>query len=226
MCFTPQVSFLIFAIEFILGLIVLWKTPKGKYHGTYVLSALILFCLGLYQFSQFGLCTFNDINLWGRMGFLAYNILPALGLHLAYSLTNSNRRSLYAIYAFPIFFGLAALFLKNFVTSAQCSTVYVIVEHVWTPLWQNIYGVYYALFTILMAIVLWDAIKKERTVQRRKILWAGLAGLIAFTVPTFVLIILLPALKLAFPSIFCEFALLFAIFLFYMIGLIEKSKSK
>lgn len=226
MCFTPQVSFTIFAIEFILGMMVLWRTPKGKYRGTYILSALILFCLGLYQFSQFGLCTSSDINFWGRLGFLAYNILPALGLHLAYSLTNNNKRSLYAIYSFPIFFGLAALFLKNFVTRAECSTVYIIVDHVWSQMWANIYGIYYFLFIILMALVIWDAIKKERNNQRRKIFWAGLTGLLVFTVPTFILVILLPSLKVAFPSILCEFGILFAIFLFYMIGLIEKSKYK
>ena len=226
MCFTPQVSFTIFAIEFILGLIVLWKTPKGKYRMTYILSAIILFCLGLYQFSQFGLCMFSNINFWGRFGFLAYNILPALGLHLAYSLTNKKNHSIYAIYAFPIFFGLAAVFLKGFITSAECSTVYVIVNHAWSGLWTNIYGIYYALFIVLMAMVLWETIQKERNSQKRKILRTGLFGVLVFTIPTFVLVILLPELKIAFPSILCEFALLFAICIFYMIELIEKNKYK
>jgi len=169
------------------------------------------------------LCISLDANFWGRFGFLAYNILPALGLHFAYSLTNRKNLSIYLVYSFPIFFGLIAVLSKDFVARVECSTIYIIVDHSWSVMWGNIYGLYYAFFIVLTALVFLDAIKTEKNKQQKKIFKVGLIGILAFTVPTFILVMIFPALNIAFPSILCEFAVLFAIFLFYMIGLIEKS---
>jgi len=228
MCFTPQVSFLIFTIEWILGFIVLHKAGKARERRVYSLSALILFLLGFYQFTQFMLCVSGKADLWGRMGFLAYNFLPLLGFHLAAALTR-NRQYLEKVkyyYIIPAFFSLFPLLSPGFIGKAECSAVFIVVEHSWNALWAWSYAVYYFLFIVLAALMLWNAVKAEKSKGRRRVMAAGLSGMLAFTVPAFILIIILPALKIAFPSILCEFALFFAISVFWMMHLMEESGHK
>jgi len=220
MCFTPQISFTIFAIEWILGFIVLYKSFKAKRKTAYELSALLLFLLGFYQFTQYMLCTSLNYELWGKMGFLAYDFLPAIGFHFAYSLIGKTPRNMYLVYVLPTLFALIALLNPAFVSKAECSTVFIIVTHSWDRLLSALYGLYYTLF-IVMTLLIYKGIGKMKSPRERKAATIGFYGTIAFTLPTLILIILLPQLNIAFPSIYCEFALIFAISVFYMIRALE-----
>jgi hypothetical protein len=225
MCFTPKISFMIFAIEWILGFLVLFKSYRTRKENkkAYNLSAIILFCLGLYQFTQYMFCTSGNVDLWSRIGFLAYNLLPALGLHLAVVLTNNKQyfKKIKWYYLIPLAFSSYPLLSRNFLSNAECSTYFIIAEHSWSNAWAMGYMLYYSLFIILSALMLWDAISKAKG-NGKKALTASLVGILAFTIPVLVLIILLPQLKIAFPSILCEFALLYGICVFVMIYFLEK----
>ena len=222
MCFTPAISFAIFAIEWILGLIVLWKRRNaGRFKEAYGIAACILFFLGFYQFTQ-GMFCLGNVQLWGLAGFLTYTFLPAMGVHFAYVLLGKKDRKMYWIYSFPILFSLIAVLTPNFVKIASCSRYFIVAQHSWSDLLRWIYGIYYFGFIIYTAYLCSQESKRDR--KDRKMVMAGLVGIFAFTIPTFILIILFPALEIGFPSILCEFALLFAVCLFYMIHLIEKKK--
>ncbi len=221
MCFTPTVSFSIFVIEWILGFLVLSRRPSGRFREAYNIAALLLFFLGFYQFTQFMFCTSGDYQLWGTAGFLTYTFLPAMGVHFAYSLAGKWKGSLYGLYFLPAAFSLIAGLTPGFVSVAGCSRYFITARHSWDGLVVWLYVLYY--FGFILYTAYFYIAESEKMRKDRKILRAGFLGIMAFTIPTFVLITVFPALNIMFPSVLCEFALLFAIFIFYMIGLIEKS---
>jgi hypothetical protein len=75
-------------------------------------------------------------------------------------------------------------------------------------------------------MILFILIKKERNKLDKKIerLWF-MAGLITILIPI-ILILILPALKIKFPSIYCEFALLFTIAALISSSLYVRKKKK
>ena len=225
MCFTPPVSFATFAIEWILAFIVLSrinKNPKDK--KIYLLGAVLLFLLGLYQFTEFMLCITNGIYFWATAGFLAYNFLPALALHLSLILTKAKteKKHIFLIYIIPIVYSIYAIISPNFTASATCRPLFIYVERGWDPMTAWIYEAYYFLFILISTLIFSKAIKKAQTKHEKKILILGASGLLGFTIPTLILLLILPDLGIIFPSVYCHFAIIYAILLFYLIRQIEK----
>lgn len=219
MCFTPTISFTIFAIEWILGFIVLsWMPKKGNVRAVYGLAAVILFVLGFYQFTQYMFCISGNFILWGTIGFLTYNFLPAIGVHFGHSLLKKKSNIVW-IYVIPIVFSFIAILTPNFVSMGSCDRYYITVEHSWHDTMSLLYGAYYFGFIAYMIYLLNFELKKSKSDSAALV---GLIGILSFTIPTFILVIIFPALNIAFPSILCEFALLFAISVFWMISIIDK----
>jgi len=223
MCFTPTISFTIFAIEWILGFMVLGKRKNaGKFHEVYILAAYLLFFLGFYQFTQGMFCISGDYAFWGLAGFITYTFLPAMGLHLAYVLIGNRDRRLNLIYFFPGLFSIIAVLTPNFVSMGSCSSYFIVANHSWNVALGWIYAFYYFGFIVYSAYLY--NLESRKGKKDWNIVMTGLIGILAFTIPTFILLILFPALKIGFPSILCEFALLFGICVFWMIHLIEKQR--
>jgi len=219
MCFTPSISLSIFLIEWVLGFIVLSKRPKNALRKMYTLAAVLLFFLGAHQFTQFMFCVSGDFELWGTLGFLAYNFLPAIGLHWAHALIK-RKAGMFYVYFLPVIFSLIAIMTPNFVREAGCSSYFITAEHSWTGIIAGIYDMYYFGFIIYTAYLMFKAYMAKG--KDWKIVRVGFIGILAFTVPTFILVEVFPSLHIMFPSILCEFAVLFALCLFYMIYLLEK----
>jgi hypothetical protein len=223
MCFTPTISFTIFAIEWILGFMVLGKRKNsGRFHETYSLAAYLLFFLGFYQFTQGMFCVSGDYAFWGLAGFITYTFLPALGLHFAYTLIGKKDRKLSWIYFIPALFSIIAVLTPNFVSIASCSSYFIVSIHSWSNLMGWIYSAYYFGFILYVAYLF--NLESRKGKKDWNVVMTGLIGILAFMIPTFILLILVPALKIGFPSILCEFGLLFGICVFWMMHLMEKQR--
>ncbi len=226
MCFTPFVSLTTAIIEFAVATFILIKYKK---YLVPVFSAILIYVLGFYQFTEFMLCSSSNPFLWAKIGFITYTFLPAIGLHFILRLAK-NKKYNKLIYLIPIFFAIIAITTSNFITKASCSKVFVIVQNVlasqnYTNLFP-LYLIYYIGSILIMVIILFTLIKKERNNLDKKIegLWL-MAVLIATLIPI-ILIFILPALKIKFPSIYCEFALLFTIAALISSDLYVRKKKK
>jgi hypothetical protein len=226
MCFTPFISLTTAIIEFAVATFILIKYKK---YLVPVFSAILIYVLGFYQFTEFMLCSSSNPFLWAKIGFITYTFLPAIGLHFILRLAK-NKKYNKLIYLIPIFFAIMAIITSNFITKASCSKVFVIVQNVlasqnYTNLFP-LYLIYYIGSILIMVIILFTLIKKERNNLDKKIegLWL-MAVLIATLIPI-ILIFILPALKIKFPSIYCEFALLFTIAALISSDLYVRKKKK
>jgi len=212
MCFTPLVSISTAIIELILAFLLISCFRKSKL-TPFFFAVLIL--LGWYQFSEFMLCTTGNL-FWIRFGFIGYTFLPAVGLH---SILNyfKIKVNLILLYLVPTTYSLFALFNAHFAISGQCILIFVQVKTLLTgqPLRVIPYILYYALFIILAFAILWKAYLKARTKIQKQIDLSEMMGILLMTIPTFVLIIIFPALGIMFPSVLCHFGLLLGICFFF-----------
>lgn len=220
MCFTPVVSFLTFAIETIMAVWVLKRNPKSKINR---LSAAILLFLGLYQLSEFMICSAGDPFLWGRLGFIFYTTLPALGFHWVHAIKRS-KETVWPVHFISGAFIAYALLIPNFIQVAECGRYFVRSIHNWAPPVYWTYAIYYTLFIVWPSILLIKWILEENNKSKRKLYTWGLIGMLAFTFPTFMVMLVLPALNIFFPSVLCHFALLYAAAVTYIIYLDQKVK--
>lgn len=215
MCFTPEISFATFVIEVLLGVWILKKNPKKTLNQV---GAAILFILGAYQLIEFMLCISGDPIFWGRMASLAYTFFPALGVHWVYALRN-KKVNMTLIYSLPIIFSTLILTTVNFVQSTSCDRYFITIIYEWPTILSYAYGLYYWLFLLIGGGMLIYYLVNENNKRRRQIYAWGLIGFLSFTLPVYLLIVLFPELGLSFPSILCEFALLFGIAVTYTIYL-------
>jgi len=220
MCFAPWISLSTFIIEILLAIWVFIKGPKKLINQ---LGAVILILLGLYQLTEFMICLSLHPLFWGKMAHLTYTFLPALGVHWAFALVKEKKRLFY-VYILPIIFSALVLSSPLFVKSAECSRYFITVLFEWNPIWLWCYGLYYGGFILVSAIILMKAIISENNKSKRKIYSWGFIGLLSFTVPTLIFILFFPMMNIMFPSVLCEFALLFGISVVYTAYLSEKSR--
>lgn len=214
MCFTPKISITTALVEFFVAVYV-YLTAKRIF--AVKLLVLFIYLLGMYQFSEFMLCRADNPELWARIGFLAYNFLPAIGLHFVLSYTRSKFPPA-ILYALPIIFAVVAIFANGFIAAASCQTFFVRVETyfyraVGGVMVTWIYWLYYFGYIFASALLLVFAMKRKEPKLRRMMLAYSLIALMVSLVPAFVLVVMFPSWGYMFPSIYCEFALIFALLL-------------
>ena len=204
MCFTPWVSLATAIIEFIVATFIL---IRYRNYVVPVFSAVLVYVLGLYQFSEFMLCFTASPIFWATIGFIVYTFLPAIGLHMTFRFIGA-RFAKWTLYVLPVGFSLAALLNNNFVWEATCFKVYVIVKSVLFSNGNNVFTIIYLLyyfgFIALMFFILFKHLN-DRDLSKIYLLWL-IVGIITLAAPIF-LIVIFPTLYSAFPSIYCEFGL-------------------
>ena len=140
MCFTPLASIVTAGTEFSIAGYLL-KNLRSKKNLPVI---AFVFLLGLYQLTEFLLCTTSYPLLWARVGFAIYTFLPAL---LSHSLTNLAGRTMRKeVYGIPIFFAGIALFYPNFILSSGCNLLHVSIRSFIfreSILWMYLYLSYY-----------------------------------------------------------------------------------
>ena len=217
MCFTPFVSGSVAALEWIFATLILLRFRKSKV-TPYVIS--LLYLLGAYQFTELMLCVTGNAELWVRVGFVAYSFLPVIGVHFVLVMVDSAwQRFAKFLYAIPVAFSAAAMLSPNFVEEGVCNSIFVTARTMFfqpreNPLVAMMYGGYYYLFILISVVIVLFSYPKERNRMKRIYYAMGIFGLSLITISPFIFIILLPAYGLRLPSIFCEFALAFAIIAF------------
>ena len=227
MCFTPIVSLSTAILEFVVATAILVFCRKSLINRFF---PLLIYILGFYQFTEFMLCTTNYPFFWAKMGFVTYSFLPAVGLHFIMKLTN-RKCNYITIYIMPVIFSLIALLKPDFIIQSTCTTFFVIVSkdlfNSSIPLFSYIYGLYYFGFIMLFCYFLLKSFNKEKNQLKRKSYAVIFAATLITLLPAVVLFIIFPAFKIIFPSVYCEFAVLFtvaAIISSYLDNKIQKKK--
>jgi len=227
MCFTPIVSLSTAILEFVVATAILVFCRKSLINRFF---PLLIYILGFYQFTEFMLCTTSYPFFWAKMGFVTYSFLPAVGLHFIMKLTN-RKCNYITIYIMPVIFSLIALLKPDFIIQSTCTTFFVIVSkdlfNSSIPLFSYIYGLYYFGFIMLFCYFLLKSFNKEKNQLKRKSYAVIFAATLITLLPAVVLFIIFPAFKVIFPSVYCEFAVLFtaaAIIASYLDNKIQKKK--
>lgn len=224
MCFTPIVSLSTAIFEFVVATAILVFCRKSLINRFF---PLLIYILGFYQFTEFMLCTSNYPFFWAKMGFVTYSFLPAVGLHFIMKLTN-RKCNYITIYMVPVIFSLMAFLKPGFIIESTCTTFFVIViKDLFNPLFSYIYGLYYFGFIMLLCYFLLKSFNKEKDQLKRKSYAIIFAAALITLLPAVVIFIIFPAFKVIFPSVYCEFAVLFtaaALVASYLDNKIKKKK--
>jgi len=224
MCFTPIVSLSTAIFEFVVATAILVFCRKSLINRFF---PLLIYILGFYQFTEFMLCTSNYPFFWAKMGFVTYSFLPAVGLHFIMKLTN-RKCNYITIYMVPVIFSLMAFLKPGFIIESTCTTFFVIViKDLFNSLFSYIYGLYYFGFILLFCYFLLKSFNKEKDQLKRKSYAIIFAAALITLLPAVVIFIIFPAFKVIFPSVYCEFAVLFtvaALVASYLDNKIQKKK--
>lgn len=222
MCYTPVVSLTTALIEWLLAALLLLLYRRSRIAD---FGAAVMILLGLYQFSEFMLCTTGNAELWGTIAFLSYTFLPALGVHTA-SIFVRKHFAPALIYAPPVVFSLIALTKTPFVTYGTCDTFFVtMLTYFSQQLPWVLYAAYYFGF-ICIAFALFTKGYCVEHGNRKKACAALLTAILLMFIPTFILIGIFPALRIRFPSVLCHFALLTAAAFFIAVYYDAKNRPK
>jgi len=217
MCYTPPISFATAAIEFTLAI---YMRVRYKQARMAKFGPVFMTLLGSYQFSEFLMCVTPYVELWTKVGFVAYSFLPAVGLHsVLYHLKKKLSHTKIAfIYAVPALAVVGALTPGIMVAQTLCETVFV-TSHIFPntdigflAFWA--YSVYYAGFIIASTVISFNAYLVNRGRKDRVLFLYYPAAIMSMTIPTFVFLVLVPHFGFRFPSILCHFALLLAAIIF------------
>jgi hypothetical protein len=158
-------------------------------------------------------------NIWSRIGFISYTFLPVLSLHivLIYCRVRFPRFLLYIV---PVVAALYAIFMQGFIFESACHEFFVTIK---TPFfkdvgsfpWIQIYFSYYFGFILLSIFVLLKRYFDELRESKKRVFLGMMIALLISLVPAYVFVVLLPSEGVKFPSIYCHFAIMFAIFAIY-----------
>jgi hypothetical protein len=207
-CFSPPIMVATCIIELTLLAYTTWRYQFDKL--TRLVIALLFF-LATFQLAEFRVCRgYFGLAQWSHVGYAAITLLPPLGIHILYTISNRSKKPLmYAAYfsAF-VFVGIFAL-TANSLTGHQCLGNYVMFQV--NPSLTRFYGVYYygwVLISMLLGIKLAEKIKDKR---RKQALYGFVLGNSAFLIPTTTVNLLNHATLRGIPSIMCGFAVILAI---------------
>jgi len=212
MCFTPAISMTIALVEFVTAIYLILMFRRSKISKP---LASFIIVLGIYQFTQFMLCKSSNPELWAKLGFITYTWLPALGLHITLKYTN-KKRYIEMIYLIPLIFTAIAIATKDFITRSECLKLFVIAKTMminsnFHEVLMPVYITYYGGFIVASFVILWIYLKKEKNIRKKWLCGLAIAALAVSLIPALILAIIFPELSIQFPSMYCEFAVLFAI---------------
>lgn len=227
MCFTPKISLATAIFEFLVSAFIYLRYQKSHFPR---FVALFIFILGFYQFTEFMMCYTGDVNLWGKIGFITYTFLPAVGLHLVLSYTHQNFiKKFYgriAIYLPMVIFILVVVFSRDFIISGFCGRFFVSIKNYFysgqNPLAEYLYLLYYFGYITAICVILFWQIYREKNKQRVLIYLTIIITTFLAILPPIILLGIFPAINYQFPSVYCQFAVLYAVFALFGVYLDNK----
>jgi len=212
MCFTPVISISTAIFHFVIATWILLYFKKSSLNKTIV---VVIYFLGLYQFTEFMLCTSSNPFLWAKIGFITYTFIPAFVLEFCLIHTKKAYDRI-VIYAIPIIFSLIVLFKENVFSEATCGEYFVIVRHIFfgpeNVIPTLMYGAYYLGFFIIGSYFLYRHFKRVRSKIKKEVDVDVVIGIFICLIPALILLFVFPVLYIRFASIYCQFGILFTIF--------------
>jgi hypothetical protein len=212
--------------EFIIATLILLFFRRSIINNFF---AVFIYVLGFYQFTEFMLCSTSYPVLWAKLGFITYTFLPAIGLHSVIAFTK-KKYNLFWIYILPVLFALFALFKPDFILQSECHSCLVIVRsYFFNP--QNIVSsiiyflLYYFGFIALTFFVIIKNYKRQKSKIVKKIAILMLIAIVISLLPAVILLMIFPSLGILFPSMYCEFAVLFSI-IAIIVAVLDKKESR
>ncbi|MCK5624268.1 hypothetical protein KAI04_00310 [Candidatus Pacearchaeota archaeon] len=228
MCFTPIVSISIAIVEFTLASILLLFFPKSEFRNFF---AIFIYLLGLYQFTEFMLCSGNAI-FWAMAGFVTYSFLPAISLHAVLRIFKKKFNIIW-VYLIPSFASFFAIITPGFIIKASCEKYFISVETIMTSspsllllISFMIYIAYYFGFLFFVYFIILKDYSKQKNKIKREIELIEMISILLMVIPTLVLLIIFPVFGIMFPSVLCAFGIFVAISAFIGVYLKNKLKKK
>jgi hypothetical protein len=205
-CFSPPVMLVTLVIEFGLAIYILLRYRKGIFGKV---AAVTLICLGIFQFSEYQICSENAPLIWSRVGLVVITLLPVLGLYLV-SLILHNRHFLRFGYTIALLFILIFILVPKNTITPTCGGNYVIFNG---P--QELYRFYSAYYFGFLMLAIWEALTMNHThsIRRARILRLIVAGYLSFMLPMAIVYAVFAPARWAVTSIMCGFAVIFALIL-------------
>jgi hypothetical protein len=222
MCFAPYVSLSTFVIEFLLAAFFLLKNPRDNLNR---MIALISLLLGVYQLNEFLICV-TGLGLFTKLAMITTAILPGLAITYALIISRKKLKAYWhaLIYAPAVFFILMFILSNHLANPTICNSVFV--QYSGGGLLAAFFGSYYLIYLMVSAIIFYFAASNAKSKYEERLARLGMLGMFIFTIPTFVFLLFLPALKIQFASVLCEFALLLAIELVFVLWYKDKHRLK
>lgn len=212
MCFAPKISLTTAIIEFLASGWIYYQYRTNKL-ANFFISTLIL--LGLYQFTEHMLCTTENIQLWGKIGFIVYTLIPPNILFFLSRLDRPNKIS-YLFFLPSFIFITIAILDNNFVIYGTCSTLFVAIMNKFTSYKMSfipsvLYQEYYFFYIAIATIYLIRRIKKAKTKVEKITSYLVIATSPLIIIPPLILLIFIPSIGIRFSSMYCQFAMLITI---------------
>lgn len=209
MCFTPIISITTAIFEFTVATFILLYYKKSKLK---ISIPLFLYFLGFYQLTEFMLCTTNNPEIWARLGFITYTFFPVLALYITLDLIG-KKKSLW-ILIFPIIFSAFAL-TNDFIINSSCEKYFISVESLFyttsSIIPALIYWAYFFGFIFYITYLSINYYIKTKSEVKKKLEIDLFIGIFLSLSAAFVLLFLFPFLAIQLPSVYCLFAIIFAI---------------
>ncbi len=185
-----------------------------KMSTTIRIGVLLLFCLAVFQMSEYGICESWGLagDPWARIGFVAITLLPPLGLHLVFSIAKQKSKILYVAY-FGALSWICLFLFGGILEGSVCSGNYVIFN-IPNP-YEGNYYLYYNSILLATIFIAFAFAHKQKNAKIRLALRLLAAGYLTFIVPSilFSLVNDYVGHDSPLPSVMCGFAVILALIL-------------
>lgn len=219
-CFSPPVMLATFFIETALLLYTLFRY---KLNTLSRLVVALLFFLALFQLAEYNVCggLGADAATWSRIGFVAITILPAIGIHMLYTIAKKPWSNVTgAAYGMAAAWILIFAFSERAFSGHVCAGNYVIFQI--KPGLGGLYFFYYYLWLFIggyLCVKFAELMKQE---NRESLILLAL-GYATLLIPTTMANMLKPETLQGLPSIMCGFAIILAVIVTF--GILPRSGS-
>jgi hypothetical protein len=214
-CFSPEVMFLTFVLEFILAIGLFIRHKMRLFN---VIALLMFVCLGVFQLSEYLVCEMNGGMLFSKIGFVFITLLPPLGIHLV-TLVRGDKSYISNISYFFSVYIIYIILSGPLISQAVCEGNYVI--FFMEKPYGLIFSIYYlSLLGVALILGFFGMLKSIQNDDSNKfrILFWIIIGYISFLLPTGLVYLLVGVNHDGGgSSIMCGFAIIMALILYYKI---------
>lgn len=223
-CFSPPVMLATLALELIF---LVYVIAKYKMTTLSRLVGSILFFLAVFQLAEYFVCggLWGNALTWSRIGFVAITILPALGIHLLYTIAGKGWNNLIGtVYGMTIAWIVVFAVSEKVFSGNICAGNYVIFQV--KPAVSYLYTAHYFFWLFVGTYLCIKFSKSLKDANSKKALLLFGLGYATLLVPTTTVNLLKPETLSGVPSIMCGLAIVLAgILTFGIMPLVAKPRT-